>query len=71
MRVDRVRVVSTTGANRRPHSGDAWFSDGRAFGWMLLPEGGVALFTTRKHCGEVRFQSPARATALAAYLELN
>jgi hypothetical protein len=76
MKVTANRTISTTGANRRPGSGDATFSDGRTFGWLRMPEqygGGIRFFSRRStHQGTassmISFDSPKREAALDAYL---
>jgi hypothetical protein len=70
-----VNVISTTGENRRPHSGEALFSDGKMYEWMRLPEGKLRFFTNRKtHNGTanslISFASPKRAALVEAHLEL-
>lgn len=74
--VTKANIVSTSGANRRPGSGDAIFSDGRRYEFLRLPEGmnegAFALFSHARLPGggyAMRsFRSPARVAALVAYL---
>lgn len=74
MKITKLRIVSTSGANRRPASGEATFDDGKRYDWLLVPGGELRFFTYRRGHGGTSwimtsFASPARAAALALALE--
>ena len=76
MKIESVRIEGTTGANMKPHSGEAIFSDGKRYDWMFLPEGDVRFFFYRStHDGTahslVSFASRARAKALKEHLGIS
>lgn len=71
--VSGLCIAGTTGPNRRPHSGTAIFSDGKAFDFMINQMNGEWMFFTRMRmpCGGSTpkfFRSPVRAAALSAHL---
>lgn len=77
--VTQVRVASRQGHNGRPSSGDVWFSDGKSYGFIIVP----AFEDTPEHyslssyrsshggAGSIlfSFRSSAREQALKAALE--
>lgn len=75
--VTDIRIVGRVGSNNRPHSGNATFSDGKTYDFMVDPDGdGISFFVTRKRYdsdgkpfsnGMVSFRSKARESALLQY----
>jgi hypothetical protein len=78
MIVTQLRVSSRTGNNGRPSSGDVWFSDGKSYGWLVVPAYGeqpehYSFSSYRSSHGGVgstlfSFRSKAREAALVAAL---
>jgi hypothetical protein len=61
--ITTLRVIATTGANKRPSYGEATFDDGRTYAWLVLPSGAIAFTGERKRHGtweRFSFTSPAR-----------
>lgn len=77
--VTKIHIASTRGANKRPSSGDVWFSDGQSYGFSRTPEDALRFFTHRTYLAGTReqhsvlfaFDSAKRATVLEAYLNTN
>ena len=73
IKVDKVIVVSTSGSNGAPISGDVTFSDGKTYDWSA--HGGEMRFhTSRKMPGgfeRFSFTSPKRAKMLTDWLNTN
>ena len=73
MTVTKIHTFGTSGANKRPTCGDAWFADGQTYGWFIEPIDGAVWFSShRKREGtwqRFSFQSAKRAAALRAQLE--
>lgn len=72
MSVQKIEVVlREAGGNGSPVSGQAWFSDGKVYGWRRSSDG-IRFYTSRKraHGGHERlaFSSPTRAVLLTAAL---
>lgn len=71
--IEKVIVVSVSGANKSPISGDVLFSDGKYYGWCT--HGGEVRFdTSREMPGGVErfsFSSPKRAKLLTDWLNNN
>lgn len=70
MKLTKLHIACTTGANRRPAGGDATFEDGKSYGWTVHGlTGEIILFVYRRTAGmtyEATFKSPKRAAAIAA-----
>jgi hypothetical protein len=70
-----MSISARTGHNGSPVSGDVTFSDGKSYGWLLLPEGGIRFTGSRRGYGArfnlFCFSSPKRETVLAAALSVS
>lgn len=70
--VTKMHIASRRGENKQPSSGDAWFNDGKNYGWLLSPEGdNITFFADRKVGSEwqrVSFTASKRAAAVANHL---
>jgi len=72
MTITSLRVIATSGANKRPTYGEATFSDGHQYRWSTLQTSAPIFFGHRKRHGVwegFSFASKPRAAALNAKLE--
>lgn len=72
IKITAMNVFARSGHNGFPVGGDVTFSDGKQYGWLRLPEGGIRFSGTRRgygaRVGLFCFSSSKREEALVAAL---